>query len=259
MRKHGAHCNRYRQKSSERPSTLAPGELAVCNNDNMVSVAVDAREPNSCGEARLRKGVYVLDVSVGMDIEAPAGQRASSQRGRRVKAPTPLNLERLQFWLAQYDHKEEAELLLDGFTCGLQLGYMGPTQRCWVENLKSMGGPKQMVREKLRKDVREGYMAGPFTDWLMQNLIVSPIGMVSKKEDGQFCLIQHLSRPEGTSVDKCIPEERTAVSYASVDVAIALVEEVRLGALMAKGDMKSAFRLLPVHPDELLGMQFKGY
>ncbi|XP_069093123.1 uncharacterized protein [Pleurodeles waltl] len=117
-----------------------------------------------------------------------------------------------------------------------------------------------MVQEKLSKEVREGRMAGPFSDWPLENLIVSPIGVVPKKEKGQFWLIHHLSWPEGTSVNDFILEEVTKVSYASVDVAVAMIEQLGPGALMAKTDVKSAFRLLPVHPDdfELLGIQFQG-
>ncbi|KAJ1197294.1 hypothetical protein NDU88_001156 [Pleurodeles waltl] len=50
-----------RRKAPERPPNLAPGEFAVRKKDNMVSVTVEVKEPNGCGEAHLRKGVYVLD------------------------------------------------------------------------------------------------------------------------------------------------------------------------------------------------------
>ena len=57
----------------------------------------------------------------------------------------------------------------------------------------------------------------------MHNLIISPTGVVPKKKKGQFCLIQHLSWPEGQSVNKYISEDLTFVSYASVDVALEMV------------------------------------
>lgn len=91
-------------------------------------------------------------------------------------------------------------------------------------------------------------------------LIVSPIGVVPKKERGQFRLIQHLSWPEGSSVNDFISAELSSVSYSSVDVARRMVASVGPGALMAKCDIKPAFRLLPVHPADfqLLGIQFEG-
>jgi hypothetical protein len=48
------------------------------------------------------------------------------------------------------------------------------------------------------------------------------------------------------------------VHYASFDDAISLVVRAGRGAHMAKADIESAFRLLPVHPDDfnLLGIKF---
>lgn len=46
------------------------------------------------------------------------------------------------------------------------------------------------------------------------------------------------------------------VQYTNFDEVVKLVVSVGKGALMAKADIESAFRLLPVHPSdfELLGM-----
>ncbi|XP_078500441.1 uncharacterized protein LOC144755420 [Lissotriton helveticus] len=103
-------------------------------------------------------------------------------------------------------------------------------------------------------------MAGPFDDWPLENLIISPIGVVPKKEPGQYRLIQHLSWPEGASVNDFIGAESASVSYSSVDVAMSLVVKAGPLAQMAKCDIKSAFRLLPVHPEDwsLLGIHFHG-
>ena len=103
-----------------------------------------------------------------------------------------------------------------------------------------------------------GYNRGTVLDWPLRELIISPVGVVPKKEKGQFCLIQHLSWPEGQSVNDCISDELAMVSYSSVDVALGLVLDTGAGAEMAKSDIKSAFRLLPVHDSdfELLGIHF---
>ena len=49
------------------------------------------------------------------------------------------------------------------------------------------------------------------------------------------------------------------VKYASFDLAVQLVISNGKGALMAKADIESAFRLLPVHPDDfqLSGIQIE--
>ncbi|KAJ1145794.1 hypothetical protein NDU88_012078 [Pleurodeles waltl] len=171
----------------------------------------------------------------------PRGVRPSPSPGGRglwEKAFTPVRMERLRYWASQYHMQEQGRLLMRGFSEGFELGYTGQRQRRWAENLRSVCGKEELVRLKLGKEVDEGRMEGPFSDWPLPNLIVSPIGVVPKKEPGQYRLIHHLSWPEGASVNDFITEDVTEVSYASVDVAMALVEALGQGTLMAKTDIK---------------------
>lgn len=48
--------------------------------------------------------------------------------------------------------------------------------------------------------------------------------------------------------------------YTSLDDTVHILKGCGKSALMAKADIKSVFRLLPVHPDDfvLLGFQFQG-
>ena len=48
--------------------------------------------------------------------------------------------------------------------------------------------------------------------------------------------------------------------YTSVDKIIWVANRVGTGALLAKADIKSAYRLVPVHPDDrlLLGVEWQG-
>ena len=57
-----------------------------------------------------------------------------------------------------------------------------------------------------------------------------------------------------------IPDEACKVEYSSFDEAIELVARTGRGAELAREDIKSAFRLLPIAPDdfELLGIKFDG-
>ncbi|KAM9329440.1 uncharacterized protein PAF06_002568 [Gastrophryne carolinensis] len=129
-----------------------------------------------------------------------------------------------------------------------------------LKNLKSVREQPEVIRGKLEKEVALGRMAGPFSVPPMERLVVSPLGVVPKKERGKFRLIHHLSFPKGTSVNDGIDKELSSVSYISFDFALGLVREADPGARMAKTDIESAFRLLPVHPDSLylLGCFFEG-
>ena len=65
----------------------------------------------------------------------------------------------------------------------------------------------------------------------------------------------NLSAPDGFSVHDGIDGSLTSLTYVKVDD----IEQVLLlgkGSLMAKMDIESAFRIVPVHPDDrpLLGM-----
>ncbi|XP_041429517.1 uncharacterized protein LOC121397210 isoform X1 [Xenopus laevis] len=117
-----------------------------------------------------------------------------------------------------------------------------------------------LVLTKLHKEVSLGRMAGPFEEPPLAGLRVSPLGLVPKKEPGKLRLIHHLSHPRGDSVNDAIDSELAKVCYTSFDEAVRLVREAGRGALMAKADIESAFRLLPVHRESLhlLGCFFAG-
>lgn len=63
-----------------------------------------------------------------------------------------------------------------------------------------------------------------------------------------FRLIYHLSLPDSFSLKNEIDPSMCLVSYSSFHDAILKIREVGNFALLAKADIKSAFRLLPIHP-----------
>ena len=89
---------------------------------------------------------------------------------------------------------------------------------------------------------------------------VSPLGLVPKKSPGEFRLIHHLSFPRGYSVNDGIGPEDTSVHYATVAEAIRLIKSNGKGCFLAKTDIKNAFRIIPIRPEEhyLLGMKWQG-
>lgn len=98
-------------------------------------------------------------------------------------------------------------------------------------------------------------MGGPFPSAPFADLVVSPLGVVPKKEPNKFRLIHHLSFLKGGSVNDAIDPEECTVSYTSFDATACWFRHYGQGALMTKADVESAFRLLPFHPDSfrLLG------
>ncbi|XP_043216964.1 uncharacterized protein LOC122379098 [Amphibalanus amphitrite] len=86
----------------------------------------------------------------------------------------------------------------------------------------------------------------------------NPLG-ARVKPDGTVRLILDLSQPEGLSVNAHIDKDAFTVQYTSMDEAIQhIYAQGPRGALLAKADLKHAFRLIPVLPSQrwLLGFQW---
>ena len=52
------------------------------------------------------------------------------------------------------------------------------------------------------------------------------------------------------SINDHIPKDPYSLSYVRVDDAINIIQSLGRGAFTAKTDLKSAFRLIPIHPDD---------
>ena len=91
-------------------------------------------------------------------------------------------------------------------------------------------------------------VAGPFSYPSLPNFRVSPIGVVPKKTPDEFRCIQHLSYPHGTSISDGIPVEHSSVTYSRIDDTVRLILRSGVGSCLAKTDIKSAFRIIPIRP-----------
>ena len=117
-----------------------------------------------------------------------------------------------------------------------------------------------IITDKLHKEIEAGRVAGPFSAPPFDNFVVSPLGIVPKKAPNEFRLIQHLLYPHENSVNSGIPVNFSSVRYASIQDAIVFVNRLEVSCYLAKTDIKSAFRIIPIHPEDypLLGMKWWG-
>ncbi len=126
-------------------------------------------------------------------------------------------------------------------------------------NLSSAAKHPTVIDDELYKELKAARIRGPYTELPLPLLQCAGLGVVPKK-NGKWRVIMHLSAPTGSSINDYISREQFSLQYASVDDATRLVLCHGPGALMAKVDLKSAFRMVPVCKQdwELLGMQWKG-
>ena len=73
-------------------------------------------------------------------------------------------------------------------------------------------------------------------------------------------MITDLSHPSNESINDAIDPQLCSLSYISVDQIARRAMQLGVGAKLAKIDIKSAYRLIPVHPADrcYLGMDWKG-
>ena len=95
---------------------------------------------------------------------------------------TPVNAKLLEAELlcAEFD-REETNFLVQGFTHGFDIGYVGPKVRqCNASNIPIKIGSETVMWNKIMKEVKAGRVAGPYDTVPFKNYIQSPIGLVPK-------------------------------------------------------------------------------
>ena len=173
------------------------------------------------------------------------------------KITTPLLIQQWEKGLRDHPDQDFAQYICTGIQRGFRVRYNYCIHQC-----RSRPGNIRLVSE--HRDV-EKYIGGecaakrllgPFDRSQFPHVHVSPFGVIPKSKPGKWRLILDLSSPEGGSVNGGISIELCSLSYMSIDDVAAHVVRLGRGALMAKFDLKSAYRNIPVHPDDrwLLGM-----
>ena len=172
--------------------------------------------------------------------------------------PTPLNSHEFGRVLHAYD-PDLRNYILHGIQYGFHIGFQGPIVSTFCKNSPTIFENFAATKDLIETDVALGRIAGPFVSPPFDPFKVSPLTLREKSTPGKYRLIHNLSAPyDGTSVNDNIDDTCKTVKYESIGNIIALLLELGKGAYIAKADVKSAFRLVPVHPScyPLLGFYF---
>ena len=187
---------------------------------------------------------------------------ARVHHGAWGRVVTPLRPAAWERGLQAHPDREFAAYVCAGIREGFRVGFCYATARCVPArgNMSSVGEHSDVVIKYIQDERVLGRVLGPFRREDFPEVQVSPFGVIPKSEPGKWRLILDLSSPIGLSVNAGISKEWSSIACITVDVVTAQVVRAGRGALMAKFDLKSAYRNVPVHPDDrwLLGMSLDG-
>ena len=173
---------------------------------------------------------------------------------------TPVSPQRLDFYLQGYNSYLRS-YLVNGFQFGFSIHSLQANNSTSTNNLKSAQSFPSVIHAKIIKELQLGRFSGPYDVSPYDDYVVSPLGVREKKTPGEFRIIHNLSYPyDDTSVNAAVPRHCATVNYASIADAAKHVVEMGQHCFLAKTDVKSAFRIIPVHPDDrhLLGFRWQG-
>ena len=176
---------------------------------------------------------------------------------------SPIRVEKLRQEVLTHPDQSFVTCVLDGLQNGFWVGFnlASVSLKSATQNIPPVSLQPSVIDDYLHPELAKGRVAGPFSSPPLPQLHISRFGVIPKKhQPGKWRLILDLSSPDGHSVNDGIRKDPFTVQYMKVDDIIAGIMSLGRGTLLAKSDVESAYRIIPVHPDDryLLGMQWQG-
>ena len=194
-----------------------------------------------------------------LDACHPKGESSHSSVLGQVDSPL-----RWQEWdtrLSAYPDQRLRSYIVEGIRHGFRVGYSREsTCRSSRGNMKSALDNPHVIRDYLRTECEAGRVLGPLDPSCHQDIHTSRFGVIPKSTPGKWRLIVDMSSPEGSSVNDGIREAWCSLSYATVTDAARGITAYGRDALLIKLDVRNAYRVVPIHPDDrwLMGMMWEG-
>ena len=176
---------------------------------------------------------------------------------------TPLKVDVWEALMVANPDREYVNFIARGLQEGFHIGFDYRKVRCQraKQNMISARDNPEVVEKYLAKECSLGRVVGPVTGEVASHLQINRFGVIPKSnQPGKWRLIVDLSHPEGGSVNDGIDPDLCSLTYATIDTAVEGILSMGRGTRLAKVDLKSAYRIIPVHPNDrrLLGMEWKG-
>ena len=151
----------------------------------------------------------------------------------------------------------------EGLSYGFRIGFNRDTDlRPASSNMHSANLHPTVITKYLQGEISLGHLLGPFPPaFAPPELQINRFGVIPKgHKTGKWRLITDLSFPPGRSVNDGVDPELSSLTYTTVVEVATIITSLGRAALMAKVDVESAYRLVPVHPHNraLQAVQWQG-
>lgn len=159
--------------------------------------------------------------------------------------------------LLNHPDREFVEIILHSITEGFRIGYDASKEqlRQQATNMLSASAHREVVSHYTTEELQATRLVCVGSEDVARSMGIhcSPFGVIPKKNrPNKWHLIINFSAPEGYSVNDGIGKELSSVSYISVDNVVARILKLGRGALLAKMDIKQAYRNVPVSLEDRL-------
>ena len=178
-----------------------------------------------------------------------------------LEITTPLRSTEWEAQLSAHPDPEFSEFILNGIRNGFRVGfnYHSVKLKSHHKNFRSAKDQPAVVNSYLQQELTLGRIALIKNPHALPWVQLNAFGVIPKRKSGKWRLIVDLSAPEGHSVNDGISKHLCSLSYISVDHIANTVLQLGRGSLLAKVDIKEAYRNVPVAPEDrlLLGMKWE--
>ena len=203
----------------------------------------------------------LLSLKHSSETRAPS----TSIDARLASISSPLNIKAWSKFLSTHPDKDFRDYILQGIQYGFHIGTFTAKVTVPLEaarsNMHSTKNHPEVIDEYVQQELHQGNFLGPFPPHTAPVVHINRFGVIPKKhQPGKWRLITDLSFPEGASVNSTIDTKLCSLKYITVEEVAKQAVALGRGSLIAKIDIKSAYRLVPVAPRDrhLLGMKWRG-
>ncbi len=235
-----------------------PATVPYADHQPPAPYAADNRQPcfsfnnRKCSRPRCRY-LHICNFCGGAHARVICPVFKAANKKYKNYLSTPVNVSRLATELAHHPDREFREYLLLGLIQGFNPGVeCALAQNHICNNLQSALAEPDTVNDLIAKEVKSGFMIGPFDEPPFKIFRISPIGIATRKFSGKKRLIIDLSSPHNStipSINSLIPLDEFSLRYHDIEQAVELIKIAGRGAWLAKLDITSAFKVMPIHPD----------